>query len=157
MPKSPEQFPAPEEMADAKTAEAAPTKSAKSSPEKRSLTFEDLQNKFTIKLPEDPELVAKLQRKLDEYNDRSKGIEKFIADDKDNPRIAGHLYQVFLLGELLRRGSINYDQTRNMAAVSEDIRKGGKFNEEMFDKVFDLIKDYAEGKQAKNLDRQVKS
>lgn len=151
MAKSPEQFPTPEEMMDAKNPEMTPDQAAKATPEKRNPTFEDLQKKFTIKLPEDPELVAKLQRKLDEYNQRSKqgGMEQVLASEKDNPKIANHLYKVFLLGKLITDKSINYDQTRNMAAISEQIRMGGKFNEEEFDAAFDLIKAYAEGEKTR--------
>jgi hypothetical protein len=97
-----------------------------------------------IQLPENQELVGKLQAKLVEYKARLKEeslalAAKEIPPVERPPFTTATRYKILVLSELLEAGSVNVDR------LKRDIEKDeGSLVEHDFDNAWRVIKDYCE-------------
>ena len=99
---------------------------------------------ITIKKPEDPELLLKLEEKLREYQNRLESVRPLYEadprDENNNNKYHDALYKFVILGTLLNEGLV--DESKILHELS-DLHKG--VNTGAFDMALKVIKAYVEG------------
>lgn len=98
-----------------------------------------------LELPQDPETVERLRRKLEEYKARyeagkaqMKG-DTFIAPEERKKRVADAWHKIAVLSHLLKEGRVNtHDLSRQLEREDEE----GIYSPEHFDNACGVIEDY---------------